>query len=222
MSKGFQMNINKLIQNKKLFLVIFSVLTFSTIGLSTAYADSDDNQMQALQNQLPVQNTISPVQYHIHNHFRLHHGAILQNPSSGGTPLNNQGPTQSQIKPQTNSAIIAQNAVSNRNSINLQSNTGPNATTSSMTTYDNSVLSGVSTNIAHAETESEANGENGITANNPASSEVAYNGNNQNTMNPAKLDLVLWITIFAITSIIVHSAWKVYKTRRKFAVKKTV
>lgn len=231
----FQMNIKNPIKNQKLFLVILGAIIFTVTGLSVTYADSDD-QGQELQNQLPIQNADFAIQHHTHNHSHLHHDTVSQNPNSGGitnnqdyrqphaSSLTTTNATTSSMPSSLNSVIIPQNVDLHRNSNNLQSNTVPNSTTSSMTSYDNLIFSGTTANVAHAETENDANGENGITPNNPTTSSTGpgYNGNNQNVMNPAKLDLVLLVTIFAITSITIHSAWKVYKTRRKFVLKKTV
>lgn len=229
------MNTKNLIKNKKLFLVILGAIIFSTTGLSIAHADSDD-QGQGLQNQLPLQNANYAIQHHTHNRSHLHLGIVSQNPNSGGIISKNQGNSQPQaslitnnstassMPSSSNSVIIPQNTDLHRNSNNLQSNNAPNSTTSSMTSHDDPVFSGIVSNVAHAETENEANGENGVASNNPTTSSTrsGYNGDDQNVMNPAKLDLVLLVTLFGITSIMVHSAWKVYKTRRKFVLKKTV
>lgn len=76
-----------------------------------------------------------------------------------------------------------------------------------------------------AETENEANeGINNAYEKQSASttSDTEHEGNDDNSSSYANSNLILYVTIAAIASVVAYSAWKVYKVRRKIPSKTTV
>ncbi len=88
------------------------------------------------------------------------------------------------------------------------------------------VILAISTpSLVLAETENEANeGVNNVYEKQSASTttDTEREGNNNNSSSYANSNLILYATIAAIVSIVVYSAWKVYKMRRKVPSKTTV
>ena len=79
------------------------------------------------------------------------------------------------------------------------------------------VILGVSAPIlAFAEIENDATeGANEI------KSQQTEHGSDENSANSANSDLILFVTVAAIASVVVYSTWKVYKVRRR-ATSKTL
>jgi hypothetical protein len=73
-----------------------------------------------------------------------------------------------------------------------------------------------------AETENEANeGSNEISEKQSTIPQTEYEGNDKSTSS-INSNLILFVTISAIASVLAYSSWKVYKIRRRSAPKTTV
>ena len=80
------------------------------------------------------------------------------------------------------------------------------------------VILGVSAPIlAFAEIENDAT----EGANEIKSQQAENEGSNENSANSANSDLILFVTVAAIASVVAYSTWKVYKARRR-ATSKTL
>ncbi len=76
--------------------------------------------------------------------------------------------------------------------------------------------------LVFAETENEANeGTNDISEKQSATG-AEQEGNDGKSTNSANSNVILFITIAAIASVVGYSAWKVYKIRRRTASKTLV
>lgn len=74
-----------------------------------------------------------------------------------------------------------------------------------------------------AETENEANeGTNELTEKQLTTAEVEHERSDNKSMGSVNSDLILFVTISAIASVIGYSSWKVYKIRRRAASKTLV
>jgi len=62
----------------------------------------------------------------------------------------------------------------------------------------------------------------GISAPTLVLAETEHEGNDEKAINSTNLNLVLFVTIAAIASVVGYSTWKVYKIRRRAASKTLV
>lgn len=88
------------------------------------------------------------------------------------------------------------------------------------------VILGISApTLVLAETENEANdgvNEMGSKQSTTAATQTEHEGNDEKSINSSLSNLVLFVTIAAIASVVGYSAWKVYKIRRRAASKTLV
>ena len=85
------------------------------------------------------------------------------------------------------------------------------------------ILAISSPTLVLAETENEANeGDSSISGKQLATIQTEHEGNDDKSSSSTNSNLILFVTIAAIASVVGYSAWRVYKVRRRAASKTLV
>ncbi len=203
------------------------VLISSSLYISSAFADDDYYQQYDMQNAANSNSQFHHLKIHLNHQGNLQSNQYQNNPQGYPSGNNVQQNNLAQHNPDTMSQNTSPQSVSVNTGATLQS--GSNA---ALISYDK-ILSGITSSIFRPQTLSSkilteipsllspTDNSNHTSLQNPENQRTS-NQENTDTINPAKLDLVLWVTILAVSSIVIHAAAKAYKTRKRFAVKKMV